>query len=189
MESLRRYVPLTFAVIFAMLASVSVYQLLKDRTAVSHAAPVTTIPVVVAKNAIGIGEKLTEDKLDVASWPAGNVPEASYRSTRSVSGKTARTSITAQEPILESKLLRNEENLSSLIPSGMRAVTVSVEHAEGLLQMLELGARVDVVTLFTFKTTGVTTAETIVENAEDFTVTYPGFIRDFKKLGANIEKM
>jgi len=30
--------------------------------------------------------------------------------------------------------------------------------------------------------------ETIVENAEDFTVTYPGFIRDFKQLGANIEK-
>ena len=31
--------------------------------------------------------------------------------------------------------------------------------------------------------------ETIVENAGDFAVTYPGFIRDFKKLGANIEKM
>jgi len=31
--------------------------------------------------------------------------------------------------------------------------------------------------------------ETIVENAGDFSVTYPGFIRDFKKLGANIEKI
>jgi 3-phosphoshikimate 1-carboxyvinyltransferase len=31
--------------------------------------------------------------------------------------------------------------------------------------------------------------ETIVENAGGFSVTYPGFIRDFKKLGANIEKI
>ena len=31
--------------------------------------------------------------------------------------------------------------------------------------------------------------ETIVENAGDFAVTYPGFIKDFKKLGANIEKI
>ncbi len=31
--------------------------------------------------------------------------------------------------------------------------------------------------------------ETIVENAGDFAVTYPGFIKDFQKLGANIEKI
>lgn len=172
MESIKRYIPLTFAVIFAMLASVSVYQLLKDRTDVSHAAPapVSMMPVVVAKSPIGMGEKLTEIKLDVNSWPSANVPEVSYRSTRSVVGKTARIGIGAGEPILESKLLGHNESLSSLIPSGMRAVTVPVEHSDPLLQMLERGARVDVVTLFTFEATGVTTAETIVERARVLTV-------------------
>ena len=171
----KRYFPLAFAVVFAMLSSVSVYQFLRNKDGISHATMAMTLPVVITKNDIGIGEKIKEHDLGVASWSEKSVPTDSFRSMRPIVGRTVKSNIVANEPIVESKLLPEGENFSSLIPEGMRAITVPVKHSEGLAQILERGTLVDVVSLVTFANTGITTARVIVQKARVLSV-YKGTI-------------
>ena len=164
--SLKRYFPIAFAVFFAMLSSVSVYQFLRGRDGgVSQANVVSTLPIVIMKNAVGIGEKIKEHDLEIASWPEKSVPQESFRSERQLIGRTAKENIKTNVPIIESKLLPEGENFSSLIPAGMRAVTVPMRNSEALAQILERGALVDVVSLVTFPDTGITSAKVIVQEA------------------------
>lgn len=165
MNTWKRYVPMAFAVIFAVLSSVSVYFFLKDRSGVSHASPISTLSVVVAKTPIAIGEKLKEHDLEAVSWPQEAAPKTSYRSVRQLIGKTARVNMDQNEPVLESKLLADGENFSSLIPEDMRAVTVAVKRSDALAKILERGTLVDVLSLFVYEETGIVTAETIVGKA------------------------
>ena len=161
----KKYVPLTFAVIFAMLSSTSVYQFLKNRTDVSHAMPVLTAPVVVAKNPIEIGKKIAEHDLSVISLPAEAAPADGYRSVNQVVGRTMKVSVREREPILEDKLMARGESFSSLVPPGMMAVTVPVRNSEAMAQMLERGTMVDVLSPFRFEGSNIVTAETIVSKA------------------------
>lgn len=173
MMTWKKYFPLGFAVLFAILSSVSVYQFLNDRggaSGISHANIATTLPIVVAKAQVGIGEKIKEHDLEVAAWPEKSVPQDSFRSLRPLVGRTAKFSLAANEPIMESKLLPEGENFSSLIPLGMRAVTVSVKQSEALAQILERGGLVDVLALVTFQQTGITSAKVIVEKARVISV-------------------
>jgi len=165
MMALKRYIPLTFAVVFAFLSSVSVYQFLNNRSGLSHATALPTSPVVVVKQPIGIGEKITKEDLQVMSWPEEIVPQESFRSDRSIVGRTAKVNLTENEPLLESKLMAQGEGFSSLIPANMRAVTVSVKKSAALAEILERGTLVDVLSLFQFSETLMITAETIVEKA------------------------
>ncbi len=177
MNTWKRYIPISFAVVFAVISSVGVYHFLKDRSGVSQAAvpQVTMVPVVVAKNPIGIGEKVAEQNLEIASWPGEAVPENSFRSAKTIAGRTSRINISANEPLVESKLLADGENFSSLIPQGLRAITVSIKRSDALAQILERGGSVDVLSLFTFNGTKVITAETIVEKARVINV-YKGSV-------------
>ena len=165
MNTWKRYVPISLAVVFAILASVSVYFFLSDRNDVIHAAPISMTSVVIAKEHIAIGEKIAGHKLEFVQWPNESVPENGFQSLRSVIGRTARFEINSNEPILESNLLVQGENFSSLIPDGMRAVTVSVKHSDALAQILDRGTVVDVITLITLKGTGAVIAGTVVERA------------------------
>ena len=170
MNHWKRYVPLTFAVTFAMLASVSVYFFLTGRSDVSHAAGVPSLSVVVAKYPITIGEKLEEADLNVISWPESSAPKDGFHSPRPAVGRIARLGIAENEPVLESKLLPQGEGFSALIPKGMRAVTISLRHSDALAEILSRGVLVDVMTLVQFESSNVVTAEVIVERARVLTV-------------------
>ena len=147
MMSWKRYIPLAFAVIFAMLSSTSVYYFLKDRTGLSHAASIAPTSVVVAKYAVPLGKKLTEDDLKVVSWSEDVVPEGRFRSPRSLIGKIVKSPIIVNEPILSGKLMGKDENFSSLIPSHMRGVTVPIRYSPALAEILERGTTVDVISM------------------------------------------
>ncbi len=165
MMTWKKYIPLTLAVAFAILSSASVYQFLKNQSDVSHAMPALTVPVVVAKTPLGIGEKITENDLSLISLPTQTVSEDGYRSIHQVVGRTVKTNMKEREPIVEDKLLAQGENFSSLVPPGMMAVTVPIRNSEALAQILERGTVVDVLSLFQFEDTKIVTAETIVPKA------------------------
>lgn len=165
MNTWKRYIPISLAIVFGILASMSVYFFLSDRNDVTHAAPVSMAQVVIAKEHIAIGEKISEHKLELSRLPNESIPENGFQSIRSVIGRTARFEINSNEPVLESYLLIQGENFSSLIPDGMRAVTVSVKHSDGLAQIMDRGTVVDVITLMTLKGTGAVIAEMAVERA------------------------
>jgi len=164
MESLKRYFPLAFAVLFAALSSVSVYYFLKDRGNTSHAAlSGNTMPIVVAKEPIQLGKKITEHDLKVVPWPQDAVPGESFQSVRPLIGRITKSHIIENEPILSTKLMGDGENFSSLIPSHMRGVTVPIRYSPALAEILERGTTVDVISMSENKS-GTPTAKVIAQN-------------------------
>ena len=163
MMNLKRYFPLVFAIIFATLSSVSVYHFLKDRGGVSHAASAETMSVVVAKGPIALGERLTDENLKAVSWPREAVPKESFQSVLPLVGKVAKTNIIEDEPILASKLMAEDENFSTLIPSHMRGVMVSVRRSQALADILRRGTKVDVISMFESEV-GPPTTKVIAQN-------------------------
>ena len=170
----KRYFPLAFAIVFAGLSSVSVFHFLKNREGVSRAEPIGMPSVVIAKNPIAMGEKITEKDLGLTQWPDPAAPERSFRTTHSVVGRTCKLDISANEPVLATQLLEEGENLASLIPPGMRAITVPVKYSETLAQILDKGSLVDVLALYMFQDTGVITAGVVVEKARVISVRKDG---------------
>lgn len=89
--------------------------------------------ILVARNAIGVGERLSEELLEWQDWPEGAVrpeyvtilamPEAPVQLT----GAVARFEFFPGEPIREAKLVRADQGyLSAVLSEGMRGVSVGV---------------------------------------------------------------
>jgi len=102
-------------------------------------APVTQVveeqrdQVLVAKLAIGVGERLSENNLQWQDWPHNAVP-AEYISQQGnpnalteMKGAVARFEIFPGEPILQTKLVTTDQGyLSAVLDKGMRGVSISV---------------------------------------------------------------
>lgn len=103
--------------------------------------------VVVAKVAIPLGEKITEEKLTLASMPNGSAPEGVFRKVDDVVGRVAITPIGVREPVTTLKLAPEgvEGGLSAVIPEGYRAMTVKVDDVVGVSGFVMPGSYVDVV--------------------------------------------
>jgi pilus assembly protein CpaB len=96
--------------------------------------------ILVAKEAIGIGQRLSPASVEWAEWPQGAMrPEyitvaAAPGAITDMTGSVARFEFFPGEPIREQKLARPGQGyLSAVLDSGMRAVSVSVaaESASG----------------------------------------------------------
>src|SRR5687768_1061999 len=149
MPTIKAFFSFFFALVFAVLSSISVSHYLQNRESVTLAKPAAepTVSVVVAVNDMGMGMKITEADLEVHEWPKEAVSEQYFQSLKPVIGRTLRSSLIAGEPVADSKLLKEGENLSMLIPDGMRAVTVSIRRSKTLARVLERGSIVDVVAI------------------------------------------
>lgn len=109
-------------------------------------APVTQVvqearaQVLIAKNNIGVGERLTADNVQWQDWPEGAV-RAEYITSAStpnaidqMKGAIARFELFPGEPIQQNKLVRSDQGyLSAVLDKGMRGVSISVaaESASG----------------------------------------------------------
>ena len=147
MVHVKKYLSVIVAFVFATLSSVSVYQYLNSREQVSLAKVDPAIPVVVAKRDLGSGVRLTAEDLATQNWPRESAAGQYFRSPRELVGRTLRTSVLAEEPLMDSKLISEGENFSSLIPPDMRGVTITVRKSEAMAKLLERGSLVDVIAL------------------------------------------
>lgn len=109
-----------------------------------------TRPVVVAARDLAAGTILQPLDVKVVEWPASLAP-ASYSSDESVViGRGLIAHVTADEPLLESKLAERGQGggLPVVIPDGMRAVSVKVDEVIGVAGFVLPGTRVDVLATF-----------------------------------------
>ncbi|MBI4116013.1 MAG: Flp pilus assembly protein CpaB [Candidatus Omnitrophica bacterium] len=148
MHNWKRHLPLALATVFAILSSVSVYLYLNDREGVVHATPDSVVPVVVAKQDMALGMKLAEADLGVENWPKESVNDQFFASPKQLIGRTLRSSLIAGEPVTTPKLMQDGESISSLIPSDMRGVTITIPKSNTLARVLERGSIVDVIAMF-----------------------------------------
>ena len=143
MRNKRFFIVLVGALIFGVLAAVSVSKYLSSAQAYTK----NLNKVAVAKVAIPIGSKIIAEQIMVVQFPKESTPDGAFDSAEKLAGRVAVVNIGAREPITESRLAAEgtAAGLSAIIPEGYRAMTVKVDDAAGISGFIQPGALVDVV--------------------------------------------
>jgi pilus assembly protein CpaB len=115
-----------------------------DNTPPAAPAPVVqmdTVEVLVAKNDLGIGQKVGPDDLRWQVWPAatGGGPTFIRRGERAnaieqFSGSIVRSPLSAGEPVRDGKLVKGAGSgyMAAILPSGRRAVSTEISPETGV---------------------------------------------------------
>jgi pilus assembly protein CpaB len=143
MRNKRFFIVLVGALIFGVLAAVSVSKYLSSAQAYSK----NLNKVAVAKVAIPIGSKIIPEQIMVVQFPKESTPDGAFETAEKLAGRVAVTNIAAREPITEARLAPEgtSAGLSAIIPEGYRAMTVKVDDAAGISGFIQPGTLVDVV--------------------------------------------
>jgi pilus assembly protein CpaB len=127
-----------------LVAALGINQVLANRNTDTDNV-IETSPILVAMKDIEFGAPLTADVLKLEDWPTAKVPEGSLTSLEAIKSRRARTKLYSGEPVLENKLTSGETSgPSTLIPDGLRVVSVQVNAESSNAGMLKPGNRVDV---------------------------------------------
>lgn len=147
---IRNVATLAVALFFGLVAVVLVRSYVTHTATANLQSPGTT-PVVVASQEIGRGVALQTSMLKVVNYPSGSVPRGGYQDVTQLmpgggSPRITLASLVANEPILSAKLSGpgGRPNLSGVIESGMRAVSLRSNDVAGVGGFVLPGDRVDV---------------------------------------------
>ena len=143
MRNKRFFIVLVGALIFGVLAAISVSRYLSSAQAYTK----NLSKVAVAKVQIPLGTKIVAEQVTVVQFPKESTPDGTFESPEKLVGRVAVMNIPAREPITESRLAPEgtAAGLSAVIPEGYRAMTVKVDDAAGISGFIQPGALVDVV--------------------------------------------
>jgi pilus assembly protein CpaB len=122
--------------------------------------------VVVAADDIQVGARVEEHDVRVARFPASGLPAGVYAKKSQVMGRGVIIPISRGEFILPSKLAPENagSGLPSLIPPGMRAVSVRVNEVVSVAGFVGPGTRVDVLLTGTPNGSSETQTTTVLQN-------------------------
>jgi pilus assembly protein CpaB len=134
------------ALAIGLLVSFTVYN--KLRTNAGSTANEGLTPVVVAADDIQVGSRLEPHDVKVISLPKSAIPPGAYSSTSRILNppRGVVLPISTGEFILSNKLAAENAGvgLPSMIPQGMRAVSVRVNDVVSVAGFVQPGTRVDV---------------------------------------------
>lgn len=132
----------------------------------ARSAPVSTVPVVVARKAIPAHTKLTPDMLAVRQVVKELSLPGAFGSVAAAAGKVTVSPLAEGEPVLKAAFepARAAGGLAAQIPAGLRALTLAVNEVSGVAGRLEAGDRVDAIAVFDKEVTGVDQAMLLLEN-------------------------
>jgi pilus assembly protein CpaB len=151
------------AVALGAFVSFVVYRNLQSRTGSDNAPGVD---VVIATGDIQVGSKIEDKDVKVVRFPSGDLPPSSFHQKSSVVGRGVVLPIAKGEFVLPLKLAGENAGygLPSLIPPGMRAVSVRVNEVVSVAGFVLPGTRVDV--LLTGNPSGASEQQTttVLEN-------------------------
>jgi pilus assembly protein CpaB len=145
---LRALLYLAAAIFAALGTAVLLTRYMDSRIA---AIRVPTEKVVIAAIDLSIATKLQPDHLTVIEWPKASRPNGTVNDPKELEGRVVNASITKGEPILLSKIASGDGKsaLSTVLPAGMRAVSVRVDDVIGVAGFIHPGDHVDVIVTMT----------------------------------------
>jgi pilus assembly protein CpaB len=109
-----------------------------------------TVPVVLASRDIPLGRVLEDEDLRVVEWPAAALPEGFIGSKEELIGRSLITNVETNETILSRKLADSGlRGILTLIPEGMRALSIRVDQVIGVAGFVTPQTRVDVILIMT----------------------------------------
>jgi pilus assembly protein CpaB len=153
----------TLALALGALVSVAVYRNLLGRSATNNEPGVD---VVVAANDIQVGARIEEHDVRLVRYPASALPAGTPSRRSQVLGRGVILPIAKGEFILSSKLAPENAGagLPSLIPPGMRAVSVRVNEVVSVAGFVGPGTRVDVLLTGTPNGSNESQTTTVLQN-------------------------
>jgi len=133
-----------FALAVGLLVSYTVYNRLRFFAGAGSGE--RSVQVMVAANDIQVGTKLEPHDIRPVTLPQSAVPPGAYTSPSQVLGRGAILPMSKGEFLLPGKLaaLNAGAGLPSMIPPGMRAVSVRVNDVVSVAGFVQPGTRVDV---------------------------------------------
>ena len=158
---------LPVAIFTGFLATFGSYQYIQKQSNAIEAPEIPLQKVVVARTQLALGTKLKHTDLTLVDWPKNIIPKGCFSSIVEIEERVVTTDITEGEVILHSKLAPegSEGGFSSIIPTGMRAITVTVNTASGVGGFILPNTRVDVfVTVPSFVEKEKSTTKIILED-------------------------
>lgn len=179
----RTLLVLILAVVCAVSAAVGVNQVLRQLEA---KAKLETTTILVAKQDVPRGGVLKAELIAAIDWPAKLVPAGVVTDIEKLKDRTVGVALVKGEPILAGKLIEGATlgSLAGMIPTGMRAFTVSTPHrASGVGGFVEPGNKVDVLLTTSGQTTDMSgggTTTTLLQNIQVLAVD--------QNLGAAVDK-
>ncbi len=157
-----------------LVASIGISQVIENRPENAGIPEIEMISIYVAQKEIKVGETIQEKMISLEEWPADRAPESVITELEEVVNRRSRQQIFVGEPILMGKLIgENEKSVDAAerIRPGYRAVTVLVNEAVAVGNLLKPGDSVDVlVYLREGADIPQTTMKTILEQVRVFAI-------------------
>jgi pilus assembly protein CpaB len=143
--------------------SLVVYKNLQSKTA-GPSEP--GVDVAVAARDLEVGARLGDGDIMMVKIPASSVPPSAYHKKSSIIGRGVVLPIAKGDYLLPGKLAAENagSGLPSLIPPGMRAVSVKVNEVVSVAGFVQPGTRVDVLLTGNPSGGGGTQTTTVLEN-------------------------
>jgi len=157
---------LILAIVFGLAAAFGVYQYL-DNLKKSYRSSGNFKQVVVPKQMIGPRTMVTEQMVKVKDIPVELIQPGTAMELNEVVGKISRSELFSEEPILLSRLHKDNDlsgGLALTIPHGQRALTVAVDDISGVAGLLRPGDHVDVLVTFDHEAEKATLTSLIMQN-------------------------
>ncbi|MGD9126181.1 MAG: Flp pilus assembly protein CpaB [Planctomycetia bacterium] len=157
-----------------LIAAIGVTQVISQDDS-GPAQPVgETVNILVAKEDILEGSKLTPEMVKIEAWPKSKVPKGTLVDVKQIAETRARTDILLDEPIREQKLFGKDDIKTAAIhiDNNMRAVPIKIEK-DSYAGLIQPGDRVDVLAnLRKNKQQGIMSSRTVtlLQNIEVFAV-------------------
>lgn len=138
-----------FAVVLGLVAAIGIGQYLSKSQGPAQVAQVMKA-VVVASHDILPGSKLTDKDLTIKEFPTQTVPSDYPTAVNLIIGREVKNPILSQEVVTEAKLVPVSiaSGLPTLIPPGMRAVTIRVNEISGISGFIKPGDFIDVLSIY-----------------------------------------
>jgi len=162
---LNTWIPLGLAVVLGLTAMVVAKGMLGKS---KGPAAVSQVKVVVAKDNVPPGSRLTREMLTLAPVAGDARPEGSFDQVNAVADRVVTTQIVKGQMVLDTFLAApgSIAGVQNLVPEGMRLITVEVNEFSSLAGMLAPGSRVDILAALADPETKEMMARTIVENVK-----------------------
>jgi len=158
---------LLFAVVAAILAFVALSRTSDNK---DEASAADTKTVVVAARDIPARTELKSDMLKTADVPVDSALNDTYSDASALVGQTTRYPLVENEQVTALKIGVTEDNkdqgLSSVLPAGMRAFSITVSEESGVGGLILPGDLVDVIAILQADLVGVDKAVTLLQNIE-----------------------
>lgn len=140
----KSFVLLALALGCGLVASIGISQVMEGNK--NQGTEMETTSIYVALHNINLGDPIDATMISLQEWPKDKVPQGVLTALEDVEGRRPRTNIIAGEPILDAKLLGQDETSDPLagLGQGMRIATIGVDAENSASGLLSPGDRVDI---------------------------------------------